>query len=375
MKRISCISLLCLIILLLGLSSVPPSFVVANDNRDKKEDNGDDKNKDKEKDHDKDKDKDKDKEKDKDKDKDHSNDRDRNTDNHQDNDSDKPKPPTPPPPTPPPVQPPTPTPPPKKKGRLEEFVSPYKKKEKKHNDDDNDRKPDYYSSYGSHDDDDDEWNNFWGQLLFGWIPEVCGWIFFGDHGYRYSAYPYHDSGQKGIYVVNNANLISTYDPFAFQLHSYYQKVDNDLWSYGVYSKLLFPSGANLDTNYMRFIEKIDDRMDGISYLSLHYNFGAFGSGTSHVIDLGVGGGFLTDINGVSHGSASFQTRLDYFPKKPWSIHVSAAYSKPEGKSLYNLNATLGWHAGPLELFTGYHSFVNKRADTLDGPVFGAALWF
>lgn len=343
MRKILSFCLLCLIILLLGLSSVQSSFVIAKDNQDKKEDNGDDKNKDKDKD------------------------RDRNTDNHQNHDSVKPKPPPPPPPTP--------TPPPKKKGRLEEFVGPYKKKEKKNTDDDNDRKPDYYNSYGSHDDDDDGWDNFWGQLLFGWVGEVSGWIFFGDHGYRYSAYPYHDMGEKGVYISNNHNTVNYNDPFAFQLHSYYQKVEKELWSYGIYGKLLFPSGANLDTNYMRFIEKIDNRTDGISYLSMHYNFGAIGAGTRYVLDLGLGGGFLTDINGVSHGSGSFQTRLDYFPKKPWSIHVSAAYSKPEGKSLYNLDATLGWHAGPLELFTGYHSFVNKRADTLDGPVFGAALWF
>ena len=67
--------------------------------------------------------------------------------------------------------------------------------------------------------------------------------------------------------------------------------------------------------------------------------------------------------------------LDVFPKEPLSIRFSADFSRPAGHRLTKLETTFGWHNDNLEIFTGYNSLINSNGQNLDGPLFGAALWF
>lgn len=352
MKKIVSVILISLLLSLIGISFNPTTFVLAKD-KDKSEDKEKDepgKGRDKDKDEKPPKDKPpKDKPpkekppKDKPEDKPFS--------------LDKPAPSAKPPKT-------------KKKDSLEEFLQPYADKDKKDRKKDKDEDRDHSSktvvsiNYYDYDDDDDD----------DWFDLFCGFVF-GDAGYRYSSYPYNDPYHQGIYIASNPPLNSDYSEFALQLRSYYQKVASDLWSYGLYGKILFPNSASLDIFSADYVEDVDDGTDRMKYLSLHYNISGLASDTNMVIELGLGAGFLTDINGETQGSISLQTRLDYFPAKPWGVHLSAGYSAPANETLWNLDASLGWHLSNLEIFLGYHSLINSGGDNLAGPTIGLALWF
>jgi len=296
-------------------------------------------------------------------------DNDNNRYKDKDKDKDKDKPPVTPPP------PPNPTTPAKndKQGHLKKFLIPYTQKDKDKDKNKNTRHKEtdnyhyiYHSNYTYEDTNDGMCDIFWDAFTD---------LLFGDNGFRYSSYPYNDPDKKGIYIANNNELTSSYNSFGLQLRGHYQKVEKDIWSYGLSGKILFPSGFNLDTYYSQYFEKVNGDTDTMDYLSLHYNFGSLGSNSNIVVEFGAGASFLTDTSNAAHGSLSFQTRMDYYLGKPWGIHLASSYSQPEEQTLFNLDAALGWHSKSLEIFAGYHSLINKKGDTLDGPSFGLALWF
>lgn len=349
MKKTVSVILISLLLILLGLSFNPTPLALAKD-----KDKSEEKNKDKGNDEtDKGGDNDK---PDKDKDKDEK--------------PPKEKPPKDKPVPPDKSSPPHDTKPPKKKNdSLEKFLQPYADKGEKDREKDKDEDRDYSSktvvslNYYDYDDDDNDWF------------DLVSYLAFGDFGFRYSSYPYNDPYHQGIYIAHNPPLNSNYSELALQLRSYYQKVDSDLWSYGLYGKILFPNSVSLDIFSADYLEDVDDGTDRMEYLSVHYNIGGLGSNSNMVIELGLGAWFLTNINGDIQGSLSFQTRVDYFPAKPWGVHLSAGYSAPANETLWNLDASLGWHLNHLELFVGYHSLINSGGDNLDGPTIGLALWF
>jgi len=238
-----------------------------------------------------------------------------------------------------------------KKGRLSKFFSLKDNKTPKE---------------GNEDEEDDD------DVSVSFMFEIWGEIIFGDHNFRYSSYPYGDPQKLGVYVSQDL----TQNEFALQFRSYYQPIEQGLWSYGMYGKILMPSGFNLDTSFMHYTERVttsrDEKMD---YWALHFNLGAFGYDSNVVVEAGLGTAWLTDTERISHGSLSAQVNLDFFPAEPWSIHVGASYAAPTGHSIYNLEALGGWHQSHFELFLGYHALLNADGDNLDGPIFGFAFWF
>lgn len=251
-------------------------------------------------------------------------------------------------------------------GRLKKFTQPYSdsagssRPEPDHGDDYHEHH--YYNNDRS-DYDDDDGGGFWlGDL-------------FADRGYRYSSYPYNDPGQEGIYLSYYPLASLYYENMAIQFRYYYQPIENNLQANGFYGKLLLGAGSTIDTFYSRYSEKLDGRTDTVDYFSLHWNLASLTPDTNTMIEIGAGGGYLTDVDGVTHGSFSVQAKCDYFPAKPLGIHLTFGYSAPAGQALYNINTALGWHIKSLELFLGYHFLINSQGDDLSGPTMGAAVWF
>ncbi|MBI4835584.1 MAG: hypothetical protein HY811_12295 [Planctomycetes bacterium] len=277
------------------------------------------------------------------------------------------------------------TPPPKakkeKSGTLKTFVKPYTDKDNPKHDDKShhDRRGHESSEYSSvgcyeyeNDDDyDDDDDSGWGDFFW----DLWWELFFGDHGFRYRSCPYGESAYQGIYISSDPFISESYNGFALQMRTFYQKVESDLWGYGVYGKLMLPSGFSGDMYYNRYREEMDDATDTMNFFSMHFNFAGFASDTNTVFELGLGGAFLTDVEGTSHGSLSFQGKVSYFPREPWSLQVLLGYSASAGESLINLDATAGWHKNNWEIFVGYHSLINSGGANLDGPVIGLAIWF
>ncbi len=261
-----------------------------------------------------------------------------------------------------------------KKGTLKSFVKPYTEKDKPKSDDKgrHDRHGENSSvGYYSYEDDDDDADYDWGEFFW----DIWWELFFGDHGFRYRSYPYGESAHQGIYISSDSFISESYNGFALQLRSFYQKVESDLWGYGVYGKLLMPSGFSGDMYYNRYREEMEGSTDTMNFFTMHFNFAGLASDTNTVFELGLGGAFLTDVDGAAHGSLSIQGRVSYFPREPWSLQVSLGYSSPADHSLLNLDTTAGWHKNNWEIFVGYHSLINSGGDNLDGPVIGIALWF
>lgn len=256
-----------------------------------------------------------------------------------------------------------------KKGRLRKFLKPHKEKKDKSNKDKAKGKKLKYEHEWKEDGDKDD-NDDLSFLSF--MFDIWGEIVFDDQGIRYSSYPYGDPEKLGIYISEDPSL----SPVALQFRSYYQPIERGLWSYGMYGKLLMPSGLTFDISVTRYTERVTPSHDEkMNYGEWHFNVDTFGIDTNVVVEVGLGGAWLTDVEGHSHSSLSGQITLDYFPGEPWSLHLGTAYAAPGGSSIYNLEALGGWHHKSFELFLGYHSLLNAGGANLNGPVFGFALWF
>lgn len=257
-------------------------------------------------------------------------------------------------------------------GKLSSFTEPYRNADAKKTT----YTPHTYEPPGHFDRSSDysgyEENNFPGDLFSQLFIEP----FFGDHGYRYSCPPYHNEHKTmgGIYI-HSENIIEG-NPIAFQFRTYYQPIQHDITSYGFYAKFLFPSSMTIDLNNAHYLEKISSGYnDSINYFTLHFNSAAFTVDTDTTLEIGAGLASLTDVNDNSYNSASAQLKISYFPRDPWSFQVAGSYAAPSNRSIFGLETTIGYHYGILELFLGYHSLINSRAEKLDGPLFGCALWF
>lgn len=257
------------------------------------------------------------------------------------------------------------------KGKLSDFSEPYKENADKKSkpprsdklcyDDNNDL---------DNDDSDDFWEEFWADLF----SDIFNAFIFGDFGYRYSSYPYNppQQPQPGIYVSTDNELDNM---TAFQFRTYYNKVNSNIKSYGLYSKLLLPSSWTWDMENNHYLEKVNNNMVSMNYFTTHFNTIGLTPDTNFVAEIGLGLAFLTDVADNVHSSGSFQIRTDYFPSEPWSIRVAASFASPSDVRITNIDTTAGWHNGSLEIFGGYHSLINNKGKNLDGPTFGLALWF
>ncbi|MEW6026934.1 MAG: hypothetical protein AB1599_06555 [Planctomycetota bacterium] len=253
------------------------------------------------------------------------------------------------------------------KSRLKDFSEPYKDKDAKHG------KKSYDSSYDSDDYDNDSgdfWDEFWADLF----SDIFSALIFGDFGYRYSSCPYNkpQQPQPGIYVSTNNELGNM---TAFQFRTYYNTVDSNIKSYGLYGKLLFPSSWTWDMENNHYTEDVGNNNVSMNYFTTHFNTIGLTPNTNFVTEVGFGLAFLTDAADEVHSSGSFQVRADYFPAEPWSIRTSASFASPSDVRTTNFDATIGWHSSSLEIFGGYHSLINDKALNLNGPTFGMALWF
>lgn len=257
---------------------------------------------------------------------------------------------------------------PDEKSKLGEFSEPYKDKDtsergKKSHDND--------TYYDDDDDGDDFWAEFWGDLF----ADAFNALLLGDFGYRYSSCPYNQPQQPlpGIYVSTNNDTLG--DMTAFQFRTYYNTIDKNIKSYGVYSKLLLPSSWTWDMENNHYSENVNNRTDSMDYFTTHFNTIGLTPDTNFVTEVGLGFAFLTDVADNVHSSGSFQIRADYFPAEPWSIRASASFASPSDVRTTNFDTTIGWHTGALEIFGGYHSLMNNKTRNLNGPTFGLALWF
>lgn len=256
---------------------------------------------------------------------------------------------------------------PEEKSKLKEFSEPYKDKdtsgrEKKSHDND--------TYYGDDDDGGDFWDEFWADLF----SDVFSALIFGDFGYRYSSCPYNQpqQPQPGIYVfTDNESGNMT----AFQFRTYYNTIDSNIKSYGLYGKFLFPSSWTWDMENNHYLEEVSNNTLSMNYFTTHFNTIGLTPNTNFVTEVGFGLAFLTDATDTVHSSGSFQVRADYFPAEPWSIRTSASFASPSDVRTTNFDTTVGWHSGSLEIFGGYHSLINNKTRNLNGPTFGLALWF
>ncbi|MBI4713025.1 MAG: hypothetical protein HY762_06980 [Planctomycetes bacterium] len=320
-----------------------------------------------------------------------------NRDKTKDKDKDKPDKPTPPapqPPSTPPAQPKMPAGPSSpavtpKKGKLDSFSDPYKDKTVKYGDpaisggistDKSYRSTSYSNSY---DDDDDD--SFWGEFFGEVFSDMAGWVFFGDHGFRYSSYPYNSSREptEGVYIsIDEGAGFNRGNPVALQFKTDYQRVAYNITSYGIRGKLSTQSSLTWDMSNQVYLEEINlpggtSQFDSINYFDTHIGTCAFTADTNTVVDFGIGFASFRDTLDDYHTGTSVKLGIDYFPGKPWSLQIGTTYAAPGDQSMVKLNADIGYHpaSAGLEWFFGYHNLINSRGDNLDGPVFGLALWF
>lgn len=293
-----------------------------------------------------------------------------------------------------------------KGGKLRDFSEPYKE----------DPKPDKPSkpakeehkekSKSSNDDDDDDWDEdddeSFEDILFDIFLEICWAVVsapFRDYGYRYNAPPYKtDDHSRKHYINYNpiSDTIAAYKPIsgtalagsqddtginlnrqiAFQSRIYFQRIDKDNSSYGMYSKLLLPSGCAFDITKEHFLEELDSgNHDTMEYSACHLTFAGMSPDTKFNTEIGIGAITLTDANGQDHDGSSYLLRTDVFPKEQPSVRFLADFARVTGRSLTKLELTFGWHRGNMEIFTGYNTLINSQGRNLGGPVFGAAIWF
>lgn len=192
---------------------------------------------------------------------------------------------------------------------------------------------------------------------------------------RYSGQPYNPETQptEGVFIhTGNASLGNQY---AAQLRAYYMPMAHNIDARGVDAKILMPPGTAIDIEDISFHETVANRTDQISYFKLTHNVARWSADTNFDSELGVGFSFLNDVDKRSYDSLCLKGSLDYFPKKPWGLHLKASYAAPTYRNLIDIDARAGIYAGPVELFVGYHTLINSVGDSLDGPIFGCALWF
>ena len=175
-------------------------------------------------------------------------------------------------------------PPPKteEKGKLSDFSKPYKE-----NADKKSKSSKSETSYDNNDWDDDDGGDFWDEFWADLFSDVFSALILGDFGYRYSSYPYNPPQQPlpGIYVSTNNDTLG--DMTAFQFRTYYNTVDKNIKSYGLYSKLLLPSSWTWDMENNHYLEKVNNNMVSMNYFTTHFNTIGLTPDTNFVTDYSV----------------------------------------------------------------------------------------
>ena len=193
--------------------------------------------------------------------------------------------------------------------------------------------------------------------------------------YHYSGQPYNSGTQPapGIYIHTGNDVPGNH--YAAQFQYYYQSVSNNLDARGVDARILLPVGSALDFENISFREKKQNSTDKISYYKFTYNIASWSVDKNADTEIGVGFSSLVDVDTLDYNSFCLKASLDYFPRKPWGLHLKGSFAAPEYRTLLDLDARAGIYTGPLEIFIGYHTLINSLGESLNGPIFGGGLWF
>lgn len=240
-------------------------------------------------------------------------------------------------------------------GKLDKFKEPYRKES-------DDRKRDEEKEGRR---DSDKRNLFKSEAKgsWDWVGDILMFAFVGGNAH-YRGYPYRGGGERGAIGAKEGQ------EFALTLHSAYQRIDADTWSYDIGGKMRLPSSFAIDISNTRYDEDLGGgRNDRMGFFESHFSYGI--SVEELQIDIGIGVAALDK----GDGGLSFQGSLDYFPAKPLGFHVSASWASINGEDIADYRGEIGLLFGRLEVLAGYRSLINSGGDALAGPTLGLSLWF